>query len=77
MPTLLKRLKQRGRDYELAYYTQDYLMQLESGLNALIQRLSVDGLRVLEIPETHVNDFVVYSEDKERLIDLVNTACLS
>jgi deoxyguanosine kinase len=77
MPTLLKRLKHRGRDYELTYYTQDYLTQLEMGLNALIHRLSVDGLRVLEVPETHVNDFVVYSEDKERLIDLVNKACLS
>jgi deoxyguanosine kinase len=76
MPTLLKRLKQRGRDYELAYYTRDYLMQLESGLNALITRMNMEGLRVLEVPETKVSDFVAYSEDKDRLINLVNQACL-
>jgi deoxyguanosine kinase len=76
MPTLLKRLKQRGRDYELAYYTRDYLMQLESGLNALITRMNMEGLRVLEVPETKVSDFIAYSEDKDRLINLVNQACL-
>jgi deoxyguanosine kinase len=72
MPTLLKRLKQRGRDYELAYYTRDYLMQLESGLEALVQRMLLDGMKVLEVPEKKVNDFVAYKKDQNTLITLIN-----
>jgi deoxyguanosine kinase len=71
MPTLLKRLKQRGRDYELAYYTRDYLMQLESGLEALVQRMLLDGMKVLEVPESHVCDFVANKEDALKLTNKV------
>lgn len=79
MPTLLKRLKQRGRDYELAYYTQDYLMQLEIGIHELIKQLNLGSVSIIEVPEEEVSDFVHNDKHskmlKEKIIDCIEV-CL-
>lgn len=72
MPTLLKRLKQRGRDYELAYYTRDYLMQLEMGLCELTRSLSLNGCKLIEINHKDIPDFVNDPDCRDRLIEQIS-----
>lgn len=57
MDTLMERLKKRGRDYELAFYTREYLGQLELGLSALNDKLKEKGVKVIEITEEFALDF--------------------
>ncbi len=74
MPTLLKRLQQRGRDYELAYYTPDYLLQLEMGLSELTRSLSLDGCRLIEINHRDIPDFVNDPSCRSRLIERITVS---
>lgn len=69
--TLLKRIKQRGRDYELEYYTPEYLQQIESGLDALEKKLTMAAVPFLVINEAEIADFEHNSADADQLIAAV------
>ncbi len=67
MDTLMKRIEKRGRDYELEYYTRDYLGQLEEGMDALEKKLKQSGVSILRIDEDRIEDFVKNVNDTNRL----------
>lgn len=69
--TLMNRLKKRGRDYELEYYTREYLEQLEEGLVALEKKLQQLGAKIITIDEEEVADFEANEKDREKLLQLV------
>ncbi len=77
LPTLLARIKKRGRDYELAFYTKEYLEQLELGLVALEKKLVQMGIPVIVIDESQVADFEQNSADARILIDKVQSIVTS
>lgn len=66
--TLLERIQKRGREYELAYYTREYLEQVEQGLDALEKKLRMSGVPCLVIDESDVADFENSQKDAEELI---------
>jgi deoxyadenosine/deoxycytidine kinase len=69
--TLLKRIRQRGRDYELEFYTAEYLEQLESGIVALEKQLRSHNVKWITIDEKDVADFENSERDRERLVEVV------
>lgn len=69
--TLMNRLKKRGRDYELEYYTREYLEQLEEGLVALEKKLQQLGAKIIVIDEEEVADFENNPADEKKLIQLI------
>ncbi len=69
--TLLDRIKQRGREFELTYYDQSYLNQIEEGIEALEIRLKSQGVRVIRVDETLVKDFVHEERGKKKLMEVV------
>jgi deoxyadenosine/deoxycytidine kinase len=71
MPTLMSRLKKRARDYELKFYTEEYLEQIEQGLVALQKKLEENGRKVITIDESEVPDFELNPADADRLVALV------
>ena len=54
--TLLKRIKQRGRKFELEYYNPEYLARVDSGLVKLKEKLRRKKIPVVSLGE---NDVVV------------------
>lgn len=74
VPTLLERIQRRGRDYELKYYTADYLTQLEEGIEALTGELQKKEVFIVEIDEHQVADFEHNPVDTQQLITLVSSA---
>ncbi len=68
MDTLMERLKKRGRDYELAFYTREYLGQLELGLSALHEKLTSKDVKVIEVTEEFVTDFENNPDDAKKII---------
>lgn len=71
--TLLSRIKKRGRDYELKYYTKNYLQKLDKGLVALKKELKKSKIRIHIISEKHINDFEKSREDRIKLIRKIKT----
>jgi len=71
--TLMSRLQKRARDYELAFYTREYLGQLELGLNALEERLQEKRVKWLNIEENTVADFENNMQDTTKMLHLVNS----
>jgi deoxyadenosine/deoxycytidine kinase len=69
--TLMKRIQKRGRDYEIKHYTEEYLKQVQQGLEALERQLLSFGVQVIKIDESEVADFEANSTDANRLIALV------
>lgn len=55
--TLLKRIQKRGRDYELKFYTKQYLQQIEKGLKALKRKLTKLGSKCIVLKEKNIGDF--------------------
>jgi deoxyadenosine/deoxycytidine kinase len=55
--TLQKRIKKRGREYELVHYNDDYLGQLDKGLDNLEKKLSSEKIIFLKITERDSIDF--------------------
>lgn len=49
MNSLEKRIKKRGREYELKFFTREYLAALEESLEVLIDELYRRQIRVMEI----------------------------
>ena len=70
--TLLYRIKLRGRDYELKFYTEAYLRQLQAGLKALIYQLEKKQVKVIKITEAIVSDFVNNNKDRIKLTKLIS-----
>jgi deoxyguanosine kinase len=69
--TLMYRLKLRGRDYELKYYTQNYLLQLQAGLMALKERLKLERVKLVQVNEREVGDFVQNGNDLKTLTSII------
>jgi deoxyadenosine/deoxycytidine kinase len=72
MDTLMKRLKKRGRDYELAFYTREYLGQLEMGLSALHKKLEEKNVKVMEINEDTILDFEHNSSEADQIVKIIS-----
>lgn len=66
--TLLSRIKKRGRDYELEFYTREYLEQIELGLDALEKKLTTQGVPFVSIDESEIADFEANPQDAKNLI---------
>lgn len=49
--TLMKRIKKRGRKFELEYYNPVYLSRIDKGLEKLKEKLKRKGIKVVSIPE--------------------------
>lgn len=75
LPTLMKRIKKRGRDYELAMYTEEYLTQLDGGLKALLSMLSEQNTTIITISEDEAGDFES-DKDKQAVIFAKVEKCL-
>ncbi len=73
MDTLMERLKKRGRDYELAFYTREYLGQLEMGLSALHEKLRAKNVKVIEVTEEFITDFENDPKDTQTLVTHIST----
>jgi deoxyadenosine/deoxycytidine kinase len=71
MDTLMERLKKRGRDYELAFYTREYLGQVEMGLSALEERLQDRGVQVITVDEETITDFEYNAKEAAEVVSLV------
>lgn len=72
MDILMERLKKRGRDYELAFYTREYLAQLELGLSALHEKLLQKKVKVIEVTEQLVADFENDPNDAQTIISHIS-----
>jgi deoxyadenosine/deoxycytidine kinase len=73
IPTLLKRIAKRGRQYELDFYTEQYLQELQGGLEDIKKLLSRKKTKVVVIPEKSVPDFEANEEDAQMLLNLVTS----
>jgi len=69
--TLMERLQKRGRDYELAFYTREYLGQIEIGLGALEKKLAGSGVKFITIAEELIGDFENSLSDKAAVVALI------
>lgn len=72
--TLMERIKKRGRDYELKYYTEEYLKQIRVGLRKLIQLLKQEKTTIIHIKEAQVADFENNPKDRKLFLTLVKKA---
>lgn len=72
VPTLMKRLKKRGRGYELKFYTQQYLNQIEDGLCALEEKLQTSGVPLLIVDEHNVADFEQQTHCRNKFVKSVS-----
>jgi len=52
--TLMKRIKKRGRKFELEYYNPTYLRQIDRGLDKLKQKLQRKKIKVISLAEDEV-----------------------
>lgn len=76
LDTLMKRLQKRGRDYELEYYTREYLEQIEQGLVALEKKLAQQGVKVITVHEDEVADFEHNQISAGKLVSIINEGLL-
>lgn len=68
--TLMKRIGQRGRDYELRQYSE-YVKELQLGLDALTKKLQKDKVKILTITEKEAPDFKNSKDQQEKVIRLL------
>lgn len=54
VPTLMKRIKKRGRKFELEYYKPAYLKQIAKGLEKLKQKLQRKKIGVITLAEEDI-----------------------
>lgn len=73
IPTLLKRITKRGREYELEFYTKQYLEELQEGLEAVKAILKKKKITVVTIAEKVVPDFEENKKDTQKLLQLAST----
>lgn len=67
LPVLMQRLRKRGRSFELEFYTEEYLQQIEKGLEALEKKLLKDQVPLLVINQDQIQDFENSSTDRKKL----------
>jgi deoxyadenosine/deoxycytidine kinase len=77
VPTLLNRIKKRGRAYEILHYTGDYLSQHEKGLTSLERRLKKLQVPLIKITEKDIPDFVGNPTDRENFLSICRQSLLS
>lgn len=70
-PTLMKRIKNRGRDYELEFYSEEYIDSLARGIDELKKLLEEKGVLYIEIKEKEVGNFAVAEAGKKELVKFV------
>lgn len=68
VPTLMARIKKRGRDYELESYDEAYLTQLQKGIEALVEKLHAWSIPVLILSESEIADFENNERDRQTLL---------
>lgn len=68
LPTLMSRIEKRGREFELKYYTPEYIADLNKGLIELEKKLRKKRVPLLVIREKAVADFVEKKKDQKVLI---------
>lgn len=56
--TALERVKRRGRDYELEFYTLEYLANLRQAVTEVAEKLKKDGVKVVKFDEEMVGNIV-------------------
>lgn len=66
--TLLNRLLKRGRQYELDYYNQAYLQQIQIGLNSLNKKLKRQNIPIFVLEEKLYGDFLKQKTKQEKLL---------
>jgi deoxyadenosine/deoxycytidine kinase len=76
IPTLLRRIQKRGRKYELEYYTEEYLTELQTGLKVLVEKLMADNVPVIAIEEQKIKDFEYNEEEAVEMINTVRTLAI-
>jgi len=72
--TLMKRMKKRGRKFELKYYTKKYLQDIQKGLGALKKALETQGIPTIVIEEKDCPDFEVNQVDLEHVLKKVQAS---
>lgn len=73
MDTLMDRLKKRARDYELAFYTREYLGQLELGLSELDSKLTAKGVKMITINEEEIPEFEISRENAQKVVSIIQS----
>jgi deoxyadenosine/deoxycytidine kinase len=68
LPTLMERIKKRGRPFELEYYTPEYIGNLNKGLIELEKKLRKLRVPLLVVREKSVADFVENAKDRRTLV---------
>lgn len=68
---LLQRIKKRGRDYELKFYTPAYLNQIQKGLVALKKQFAKWHIQSVTISESEAGNFDQNAEDRKRMIEII------
>ncbi len=76
IPTLLKRIAKRGRQYELDFYTQQYLEELQGGLESVKAILKKKKITVVTIAEKEVPDFEENKDDAIKLLRLITSTII-
>ena len=70
VPSLMKRIKKRGRQFELKYYNPTYLKQIDKGLVKLKEKLQRKNIKVVTIGE---NEVVMNKAGKIEMAEPLNT----
>ncbi len=68
----LRRIRKRGRDYELSAYTPEYLQQIDLGLEALKEKLKTLGTPCQEYDANTFGDLATNTQDQEKFIALMH-----
>jgi len=69
--SLIKRIKKRGRNYELRYYDKKYLKQIELGIEALVKKLRRKRIKLINLGEKKVNNLHLDCEGRKKMAELV------
>lgn len=70
VPFLLKRIKYRGRDFEIANYTSEYLESLNASLDRVTTFYKDKGTRVISV-NAEEYDFLQNMADLDKLVDII------
>ena len=70
----LKRINKRGRDYELAAYTPEYLQQIDTGLEALKEKITTLGMELHDFDSHELGDLVENPADQNEFISQIQKA---
>jgi deoxyadenosine/deoxycytidine kinase len=76
LETLLKRIKKRGRKFELEYYTESYLDRINRGLKELKKKLEREGIQVMLVKERELKGFLNQEAVSQRLITKVTSGLM-